>query len=181
MNPELRKAICSGDLGALESLAQSNTDFNQADEFDDGPLDLAIREIEDLSTRHAILKRLLELGADPQRLRPGGGGPLFSAVIEKDTEALRLLIDYGADPNLEHDMGEPLYDWAAFDYRYDEYELNEPEDPTDEDRATEDQWLAFLDRLAIKYGKRRPDYLMLLRAHGALSWRDRRAAGASGR
>jgi hypothetical protein len=45
-----------------------------------------------------------------------------------------------------------------------------PESPTDADKASEDSWLKFLDRLTIKYGKRRPDYLMLLRERGALTY-----------
>lgn len=180
MFPELYGALRSGDLRALEALARSGIDLNQTDEIEDGPLEVAIREIEDLPTRHAVLNTLLELGVDPRRLNSDGGGPLFRAVIDQDTEALSILLAHGADPNLEHDFGESLYSWAAFDYRYEAWDLRLPEEPTDSDRATEDAWLEFLDRLAIKYGKRRPDYLRLLRAHGALSREERKAADSDG-
>ena len=35
------------------------------------------------------------------------------------------------------------------------------------DKASEDAWLLYLDRCAIKHGARRPDYLFLLREFGA--------------
>lgn len=97
----------------------------------------------------------------------------ITTATPKDTRILKLLLDHGADPNKEHDLGEPLYNWAEFDYRYDEYGIQLlPEEPTEEDKSTEDEWLQFLDRLAIKHGKRRPDYLFLLRAAGAKTWRE---------
>ena len=104
-----------------------------------------------------------------------GGGPLFNAVIPKDTEVLQLLLVHGADPNAEHEGVESLYAWAEFDYRYDEYDLRMPEEPKEEDKASEDTWLDYLDRLAQKYGKRRPDCLRILRKAGAKGWSDKKA------
>ena len=104
----------------------------------------------------------------------GDGGPLFSAVINQDTEVLRLLLDHGADPNRENDGCETLYDWAKFDYWYEVYDCEAfPEQPTDEDKVSEDAWLRFLDRIAVKHGLMRPDYLILLRERGALTRTER--------
>ena len=69
-----------------------------------------------------------------------------------------------------------LLDWAEWHYRNDEYDLELPEQPTDIDSATTDSWLAFLDCLAVKYGKPRPACLQLLRKHGAIGWRERQSA-----
>jgi len=71
--------------------------------------------------------------------------------------------------NREQADGETLYDYAEFDYRYETYDMKLPEEPAETDRVSEDAWLKFLDRLAIKYGKRRPDHLFLLRERGALT------------
>lgn len=65
---------------------------------------------------------------------------------------------------------------GAFDYRFETYGegMALPEQPTAADRATPDTWLAFLDRIAITYGKRRPDYLLLLRNYGARTYAEMR-------
>jgi ankyrin repeat protein len=78
-------------------------------------------------------------GADPKQVDESGYGVLFSSVIAKDTKLIAYLLSRGADPNLEHDLGEALYDWAEFDYRYDEYDLNLPEKPTEEVQSTPPQ------------------------------------------
>jgi len=97
-------------------------------------------------------------------------------MIEYDADVMRLLLENGADPNREHDIAESLFDWAEWHYRNDEYDLELPEQPTDIDSATTDSWLAFLDCLAVKYGKPRPACLQLLRKHGAIGWRERQSA-----
>ncbi len=83
---------------------------------------------------------------------------------------LRILLDEGADPNAVtmDSESESLYDWAEFDYRYEVWDINPPEEGTPGDRVDEDAWLQYLDRLALKYGKRRPGHLQLLRDRGAL-------------
>ena len=102
-------------------------------------------------------------------------GPLFGAILQKDYRVLELLLKHGADPNAElirADYPESLYDWANTDYWIDIYDCRYPEDPTDEDKASEESWLEYLDRLAIKYEKRRPDYLQLLRRYGAKTFKE---------
>ncbi len=73
---------------------------------------------------------------------------------------------------LMFDGCEILYQWAEFDYRYDEYDLSLPEEPTETEQKSEDLWLLFLERLAVKYGKRPPDYLRVLRDYGAKKTRE---------
>ena len=126
---------------------------------------------------HEAVVELLKRGADPTLLTDDHGGPLFSAVIIRDTEIVRLLLEAGAQPNAEWDWPESLYEWAEFDYRYEELGLDLPEEPSSQDRETEDAWLQFLERIAVAYGRRPPDYLRLLRAHGAKTSRELEADG----
>jgi hypothetical protein len=53
-------------------------------------------------------------------------------------------------------LGESLYDWADFAYRYEVWSMNLPEEATVDERSDMDAWLGYLDRLAVKHGKRRP-------------------------
>src|SRR5262249_41622117 len=64
---------------------------------------------------HDLVGELLRRGADPARLVERSG-PLFAAVIIRDTDVLRMLLEAGAQPNEEWDPPESLYDWAEFDY-----------------------------------------------------------------
>jgi ankyrin repeat domain-containing protein 50 len=81
---------------------------------DDGrtPLYLAV-----MNGRHKVASVLLKRGADPniQRGPPGmgpQGGPLHCAARD-DTDLAKLLLDYGADPNLKTDLAHsPLYEAA---------------------------------------------------------------------
>lgn len=87
----------------------------------------------------AMLRLLLEAGADPNRHR-------------------------GFDPGeTVYDMAEDDY-WLD---TYVKPGVDFPEKPTDEDWRNEDTWLAFLDRMAVLGNRRRPSHLFLLRAYGA--------------
>ena len=169
MSEALQNALTEADLARAADLLRAGADINARTTFGDSLLAEVIAVISDETERRAVVQFMLDHGADPGLLDQEGGGPLFAAVIAQDAEVVRLLLDRGADPNREHDMGEPLYDWAEFDFRYETFGLSLPETPTDADKASEDAWLQFLDRLAVEYGRRQPDYLVLLRERGALT------------
>ena len=165
MNPELESALQSGEINEIYRLAKRAT-VNIPNFRGESALEIAIDQIEDSVLRVEVVTLLLQAGADPN-LRPNNEcGPLFSAVLQKDTEVIRALLEAGADPNVRLDANEPIYSWSEFDYRHDEFDLQLPEDATTEEQATEDTWLLYLDRLAVKYKKRRPDYLFVIREYG---------------
>ncbi len=156
-------------LERAAELLHAGADINARDWQGEPLLSKIIQPINGDANRRKVVSFMLDHGADPRLIGPDNTGPLFSAVLAMDTEVLRLLLDHGADPNREEELGETLYEYAEFDYRYETYDLNLPEQPTDAENESAAAWLQFLDRVAIKYGKRRPDYLFLLRERGALT------------
>ena len=166
MRDKLCRALENADLRAAADLLAAGADINERDSSGESLLDDVIFSCEE-EDRQQVVQFMLDHGADPTLRDHQGGGPLFSAVIAKDTGVLRLLLDHGADPNREHDLGDSLYSYAKFDYLYGEYDLALPEPPDDEAKSSEAAWLRYLDRLAVTYGKRRPDWLLLLRERGA--------------
>lgn len=66
--------------------------------------------------RHALLRLLLEAGADPAQRGLNDGTALHHAVARRDAEALRLLLAHGADPTARtriDDHSTPLEDAEA--------------------------------------------------------------------
>ena len=131
---------CAGDIGAMRAQVAAGFDLNGTDRFGDTILERVISDLEFCSET-----------------------PKYEVV----KELLRL----GADPNAVrmHSSDELLYDWAVFVYRYEVWNVKLPEEAKAVDPADKDAWLLYLDSLAVKYGKPRPEYLRLLRARGALS------------
>jgi len=176
MKPEdakLLQAISEHNLDEVRKWIASGADPNTCDSFGDSALKRACDGQIPRDARHAMAKTLIEAGADPNVRAKDGSGPLFPCVIAKDVELLEYLLLQGADPNQEHDDGEYLYDWAEFDYRNDEFGLNFPEEPLEEDTASEDTWISFYSRIALKYDKQPPVVLISLRKSGAVAWRER--------
>ncbi len=177
-------SACAGEIGAIRAQVAAGFDLNGTDRFGDTILERVIGDLEfcPQTPKYAVVKELLRLGADPHARSRDGSSPLIVAVLHMDTEMLRLLLDAGANPNAVpmHASDELLYDWAVFVYRYEVWNVKLPETAQAADQADPDAWLRYLDRLAMKYGKRRPDYLRLLRERGALSVTELRKGSASG-
>ena len=165
----LLEAISEKNLQHIQSLLKNGVDINSQDEYGETVLSKAIFILQSEPEKYSIIKYLLDQGANPKILDQEHGGPLQNAMLNMDTKMLKLLLDYGADPNSEAGFvdSETLYDWAEFDYRFQIYDLRLPEEPTAEDRRNEESWLIFLERLAEKYGEQPPDHLCLLRSRGA--------------
>lgn len=167
------QAACQADIETIKGIVASGFDVNSRDEYGESLLSCVIGEMERIPApmRYEIVRSLLALGADPNLLDPDCNGALTEAMLVMDTEMLGILLDAGARPNEVCGFfdGTTLYDWAEMDYCYEIWEVNRfPEAPTEADDASEQTWLQYLDRLAVKYDRRRPDHLILLRKHGAL-------------
>lgn len=167
-------AATSCDFERLRALVASGADVNAFDADGVSVLTASVGDphITEPSVRLAIARELLRLGADPCLLGECRKGPLTEAMLCMDTNLLRLLLDAGAKPNDEAgcDEGETLFDWALMDYEHDVWFMSAeglPDSPDNADQASPDNWLMFLDRMAVTHGKRRPDHLFLLRERGA--------------
>lgn len=176
---ELLDAATAGDFEQVRQLAQAGADLNALDDGEPllGRVVSALTLPDSVPAFAAdILHLLLQLGGDPNRPGDEGMTALHTAMLAKNIELMRVLLEGGAEPNSMPGSGpgETLYDWAEFDYRYSTWDepfglqgsLMPPDAPTAADKASEDAWLLYLDRCAVKHGARRPDYLFLLREFG---------------
>jgi hypothetical protein len=168
---EILQAALNGDVALLHALAERGADFNSIEMWtllEEVVLNLCVDE---KPFRYAIVRALLELGANPNLFDEDGGSPLEIPMLRMDTEMLRILLEAGADPNKVEGFhsDELLYDWAVCDYCLQALPNPLPEEPTEDDKKDEDSWLAFFNRVAVKYNYRRPDHLFLLRQYGAKS------------
>lgn len=176
----LLNAAAAGDFERVRQLAQAGADLNA---LDDGEtlLDRVVSAFTMTATVPVfaadMLRLLLQLGADPNRPGDEGMTALHTSMLAQNVELMRILLEGGAEPNgmPGSSPGETLFDWAEVDYRYSTWDepfglqgsLMPPDTPTAADKASEDAWLLYLDRCAVKHGARRPDYLFLLREFGA--------------
>ena len=172
MKNELGEAVMTANFTAVSELITCGADVNALDvTLWQRPLSAAIYWIDEPAARHRMMKQLLDLGANQKLINhePERLGPLFDAVLREDADALRILLEAGADPNAEMcTTGESLYDYAEFQYRYERGWLSKiPEVPTEIDGSSEEHWIGFLDRMAIRCGALRPAYLVVLRDGGA--------------
>lgn len=175
-----RTLACAGDLEGMRVMVENGFNLKALDKGGDTVLECVIRDLSSIedAPRHLVIQEMLRLGADATQHNTRGCGPLFAAVLDMDAEMLGILLEAGADPNQEKmdSSCESLYDWAEFDYRYEAWGLTLPDEPTEEDRRSEQTWLHYLDRIAVQHGKPRPLYLQRLRQGGALSMNELNAA-----
>lgn len=166
---------CAGDVDAIRSQVAKGFDVNGTNQFGDTLLEYAISVLElyPEAPKYEVILEMLQLGADPNAPSQDGSSPLFAAVLNLDTEMLRLLLDAGADPNVVRirtdGAVESLYDCAHSAYLDDVWKNLLPEGVAPAEGEDKDAWLRQLAELAVKYRKQRPDHLQLLRERGALS------------
>lgn len=175
------EAAIRGDVHQVNALVAAGANLNALNSNGDTLLqEMVFWLAEDQSQLCGeMLRLLLQLGADPNILGDEGSSALTAAMLCMDSELLGILLSAGADPNQPKGLCESdsFYDWAELDYCYnvwmrdnEEFELmSPPEEPTDADQVSEESYLDYLDRMAVKYGVRRPDHLFLLRSYGAKS------------
>ncbi|WP_314407979.1 ankyrin repeat domain-containing protein [Pseudomonas kuykendallii] len=172
----VRRAASAGEFDTVRRLVREGAKLNVIAQDGDSLLEEIVLDLVNESSlsfqASDMVRLLLELGADPNLKGPDDSVALFPAMLNMDTPILEALLEGGANPNPPGGVceGDNLYDWAAVDYELHVWGMGD-QSPlaahTEGDVATEDAWLAFVDRMALKHGVRRPDHLMLLRRYGA--------------
>ncbi|WP_301387127.1 ankyrin repeat domain-containing protein [Thalassolituus sp. UBA2590] len=162
---ELFDAAYAGDIEKVKVCIDRGGDVIAINSCGDTPLIEAIAS-DNAKNRVAIVKLLIEHGADPDFKGEENCGVLFQAILNKDPEIMEILLHNGADPNFDLD-GESLYERASFDYLYDAFNLKLPLKPTEQDAANEEAWLDFLDRCAEIAEVFKPEFLRVLLKYGA--------------
>ena len=168
---QLMKAASVCDLNSIREIVEQGFDLSTVVDGEFilaqviGDLGVAMGEIE--PPLYDVVKLLLELGANPNQQDEEGSGALTEAMIAMDTEMLRVLLEAGARPNDFKGFGGSgtLYNWADTDYQFHIWDINKF--PETHEYINEEEWLKWLDYMAVKYDKRRPDHLFLLREYGA--------------
>ncbi len=170
---KLSKAACTNDLETINVLVNAGFDKKSIDEHGEPILsDIVFNLLEDLAPhRYEMVRLLIDMGFSPNHLDSEGSGALTHAMLSMDAEMLQVLLEGGAKPNETSGFkeGETLYDWAAFDYVYQIWGGNKfPEEPSKNALVDEDSWLLWIDEIAMKHQRQRPDYLLILRKYGAV-------------
>jgi hypothetical protein len=171
MSTALFRALTMQDIDGLVSAIKAGVNVNDFEKPNgERPLTVAVESFQCPAKRHAALHTLLTAGANPRLLDDDEEflGPLFSAMLAQDATSLQILLAAGAAPNLEHhSAGETLYEAAEFDYLLETWMMELPELPNETDKVSEEAWLEFLTRIAVKHGKPKPDCMSVLWGAGA--------------
>ncbi len=167
--PDLHAAAKAGDTVRARTLLEQGADPNAREGADGGTaLQAAIEGCRSPDQRHELVSLLLAHGADPAQRDANGTGPLFVALLHQDTNVLELLLRRGADPNAEVGFADKgLLWWARSDYLYETYGRELPQDLDPATWNDIDALIHYLDALANRHGRARPEALRLLRLYGA--------------
>jgi len=104
-------AIREGDVEKIRTLVREKPALVDSPYKGNTPLQNACCIYSPVDNRNAIVKFLLEEGADPN-----ANGPvcLNGAIYSSDPECIRLLLDHGADPLLKGADGKTALDMAKY-------------------------------------------------------------------
>lgn len=106
MSPGLMNAAAAGTADIVDAMVSAGADLFQVDNNGEGVLHYAAR-----NNNHRVIQHLLELGVDVN-LRNNTTHETPAHFCLKHFESLKLLLDYGADPNIQDRWEGTLLDRA---------------------------------------------------------------------
>ena len=124
---------------------------------------------------HSMLAWLLEQGVHPDcKMSPNGGTPLMHAAANGDLNSMRLLLQYGANPNARNENNELPLGYAC---SYEQWEAARVLIELGADvNGIEREGLTFLDWMIMA---NKEQGIELLRARGGLTFSDLEKVGGS--
>jgi hypothetical protein len=109
----LMDAVIDGQRDVVDALLRAGADVDARDSLQSTALLMAVFTF-DADT--AIVRRLLDAGANPNVVDRTGTTPLLRAAIAKDTAVFRVLVAKGADPCSKDENGKTVLDYAGVEF-----------------------------------------------------------------
>ncbi len=107
-------------IGQVQQLIAQGANVNAVDNTEESVLTKAImRNRAGLAPDVALIKCLIEAGADVNYTGSDGLRVLYHAILSKQPEVVRMLLAYGANPNVvDKAFGDTILDGVEFDLRH---------------------------------------------------------------
>jgi ankyrin repeat protein len=99
LQKELFDAIENSDFSKIKDLVHFGADINQANEDGETPLARVCSNMEYKAMKD-VIHYFISKGADVNKYETGGFTPLFNAILANRVEVVLLLLERGANPNI---------------------------------------------------------------------------------
>ena len=106
-------AVRIGQRDVVDALLRDGADVDARNSLGTTALQMAVGSFD---TDTAIVRRLLDAGANPNVVDNTGATPLLRAAIAKDTATVRVLLARGADPCRPDEKGQTILDFAGDEF-----------------------------------------------------------------
>ena len=104
----LHIAWSRGDLEAAKIFLEAEAEIGKADKLGRTALHFAAS----IGTNLELIETLIDMGADVNSLSSGKETPLMKAIAFDNADAAKLLLEKGADPEIENSMNRNSYGFA---------------------------------------------------------------------
>lgn len=107
---QLQEAVANNDIDAVRTLCVSGVDMGYTDDFEEPPLHIAVKELNE-----EMVRLLINFGAHTESRNRSEETALITAVRRLDAafRVIKILIDAGANPNARDNYGGTALHWVG--------------------------------------------------------------------